>query len=324
MNKKTIIVTAGLLALLCAVLLGIYFTTKSAQEQLEAPGEFTFTDDNEAQITLHTKDPRVVSLVSSYTEIWLDGGGKLVGVTNDAITERDFGLTEQTCQPVGTTHEPNLELIISLQPNLVLLNPAQESHVSAQPILQQSGIACAYFEVEELEDYLRVLKIVTDLYETPQRYEEKGLAAQKLVEQIKEQAQTAKTSPNVLVLRAYGTGVKVKAGEKELICRMLDDLGAQNIADKTPSLLEELSLEVIVQEDPDAIFIVTMGSDAQAIQAVIQSALYDQPAWQGLTAVKENRVYQMPKDLFHYKPNSRWGESYEYLARLLYPDLFEA
>ena len=96
MNKKTIIVIAGLLALLCAVLLGIYFTTKSAQEQLEAPGEFTFTDDNEAQITLRTKDPRVVSLVSSYTEIWLDGGGKLVGVTNDAITERDFGLTEQT------------------------------------------------------------------------------------------------------------------------------------------------------------------------------------------------------------------------------------
>ena len=184
MNKKTIIVIAGLLALLCAVLLGIYFTTKSAQEQLEAPGEFTFTDDNEAQITLRTKDPRVVSLVSSYTEIWLDGGGKLVGVTNDAIAERDFGLTEQTCQPVGTTHEPNLELILSLQPDLVLLNPAQESHVSAQPILEQAGIACAYFEVEELEDYLRVLRIVTDLYETPQRYEEKGLAAQKLAEQI--------------------------------------------------------------------------------------------------------------------------------------------
>lgn len=56
--------------------------------------------------------------------------------------------------------------------------------------------------MEELEDYLRVLRIVTDLYETPQRYEEKGLAAQKLAEQIKEQAQTAQTSPNVLVLRA--------------------------------------------------------------------------------------------------------------------------
>jgi len=25
------------------------------------------------------------------------------------------------------------------------------------------------------------------------------------------------------------------------------------------------------------------------------------------------------KELFHYKPNARWGESYEILANILYP-----
>lgn len=319
--RKTITVIAGVLALLCAVLLTVHYTTKGGQP--DGSGAFTFTDDKEAAITLQTRDPKVVSLVSSYTEIWLDGGGQLVGVTGDAITERDFGLTEEICRPVGTTHEPNLELIVSLEPDLVLLNPAQESHVAAQPILEQAGIACAYFEVEELDDYLRVLGIVTDLYGRPELYEEKGLAAKEQAETIKAQAAKSKAEPRVLVLRAYGTGVKVKAGEKELICRMLQDLGAWNIADDSKSLLEELSLEVIVEQDPDAIFIVTMGSDPDAIQAVLQSTLYDQPAWQGLTAVKEEKVYQMPKDLFHYKPNSRWGESYAYLAKLLYPEVFE-
>ena len=29
----------------------------------------------------------------------------------------------------------------------------------------------------------------------------------------------------------------------------------------------------------------------------------------------------LPRELFHYKPNARWGESYAYLAKILYPDL---
>jgi len=38
--------------------------------------------------------------------------------------------------------------------------------------------------------------------------------------------------------------------------------------------------------------------------------------------VKEGRYIVLPKDLFHYKPNNRWGESYQYLGEILYPTLF--
>lgn len=34
--------------------------------------------------------------------------------------------------------------------------------------------------------------------------------------------------------------------------------------------------------------------------------------------MKEDRVEVLPKDLFHYKPNARWGESYQMLAELMY------
>ena len=43
---------------------------------------------------------------------------------------------------------------------------------------------------------------------------------------------------------------------------------------------------------------------------------------QGLTAVKQDRLILLPKELFHYKPNARWGESYAYLAKILYPQCF--
>ena len=47
----------------------------------------------------------------------------------------------------------------------------------------------------------------------------------------------------------------------------------------------------------------------------------ENPAWAGLSAVKNGRYVLLPKELFHYKPNVRWGESYACLAEILYPEL---
>ena len=39
-----------------------------------------------------------------------------------------------------------------------------------------------------------------------------------------------------------------------------------------------------------------------------------------VTAVRDDHVVILPKDLFQYKPNARWAEAYDYLAKILYPD----
>ena len=93
---------------------------------------------------------------------------------------------------------------------------------------------------------------------------------------------------------------------------MLADLGCVNIADSETGLLENLSLETIVAEDPDYIFVVVQGSDpADALS---------NPAWEGLTAVREGRYHVMDQRLYNVKPNARWGEAYEKLADILYPE----
>ena len=40
------------------------------------------------------------------------------------------------------------------------------------------------------------------------------------------------------------------------------------------------------------------------------------------TAVKNGNLVVLPKELFHYKPNDRWDDSYEYLAKIIYPEIF--
>ena len=81
-------------------------------------------------------------------------------------------------------------------------------------------------------------------------------------------------------------------------------------------LLDGLSMEEILRADPDFIFISTMGKESAA-KAHMEEVL-SQPVWQSLTAVKNGRVIYLPKDLFQFKPNARWGDAYAYLIEVFY------
>ena len=149
-------------------------------------------------------------------------------------------------------------------------------------------------------------------------YEMNGLAIEAEIQQVlasvKEQ-----DSPSVLLVRAFSSGAKAK-GADNLAGVILEDLGADNLVSRYDSLLEDLSMEIIIAADPDFIFITTMGSSDEAAMSYMQQTFEQNPAWAGLSAVQNGRYLLLPRDLFHYKPNARWGESYAYLANILYPE----
>lgn len=153
-------------------------------------------------------------------------------------------------------------------------------------------------------------------------YEEHGLKIKEDIENILLKVENnGSVKPEVLFVRAFSSGAKAKKDDN-LTCKILDDLGAVNIANKHPSLLEELSIEEVIEEDPDFIFVTTMGNTEKAIEA-LKNGIEKNPAWNNLTAVKNGRYIVLPKELFHYKPNAKWGESYKYIAEIIYPEIFK-
>ena len=92
---------------------------------------------------------------------------------------------------------------------------------------------------------------------------------------------------------------------------------AKNEQGKLYSRIAEL--EEILLQDPDHIFLTTMGSE-EAAKAYIGD-LFLQDGWNRLTAVQNGQYTFLPKELFHFKPNARWAEAYEILAQTLYPEL---
>ena len=263
---------------------------------------------------------RVVSLYGSYAEAWLLAGGQLVGVTKDALEERDLGLPEDIAV-VGSVKEPNAEAIIALEPTLVLLNSDINGQMDIKGTLEKAGISCLGFQVDSFADYDNMMQEFTQRTGRGDLYEENVTQVAGQIEEAKVTAALSSAVPEVLLMRAFSTGIKAKTDD-ELAGAILKDLNAINIADEHPSMLEDLSLEAIIEADPDFIFITTMGDEGKALE-YLDGLVAGNPAWQELTAVKEGRTLVLPKDLFHYKPNNRWGDSYEYLGKILYPTLFE-
>ena len=150
-----------------------------------------------------------------------------------------------------------------------------------------------------------------------QAYEENGMAVRQQVEDAIARADGS--APTVLYIRVSSSGCKVKNSQDNVLGEMLSALGCVNIADREDSLLEDLSMEVIMEEDPDYIFLVYQSADPSVAQAVADEMLRANPAWGTLRAVQEGRCYVMEQSLYNLKPNARWGQAYEKLADILYP-----
>nr|WP_319487731.1 ABC transporter substrate-binding protein [uncultured Caproiciproducens sp.] len=264
-----------------------------------------------------TSAKRVIALMGSFAETWLNAGGTLVGVTSDAYTGHQMNLSKDVVN-LGLYTNPSMEKIISLKPDFIILSADTTEHVKLCKTLRQAGLNAACFKVNTFGDYLKMLQICTQITGRNDLYEKNGTVIEKQIDTVIAGA-NGKKSPSVLFVRAYSSGYKA-LNSSSMTGVMLKDLGATNIADNDRNLLDNLSMDAIIERDPDYILVVTMGSNEKKALALIDQQLKSNPAWAGLKAVKNNKYYVIPRDLFHYKPNARWGESYEYLSKLLYGD----
>lgn len=278
-------------------------------------GGHTFSDDLGRTVTVDTPK-RVACLLGSFAEIWHLAGGQAVAAPDDAWTDLALPMGEDAVN-LGSTKELSLESLFASEPDLVLASVNTEQHLQWRESLESAGIPVAYFEVSDFNGYLRLLKLCTDLTDRADLYQKNGLDVQKQIEEAVEKAKNRGTNPKVLYLRISGSGVRAKNSRGTVLGRMLKSLYCVNIADTDETLLEHLSMEHIIMEDPDYVFVVQQGDDTEGAREQLERFFAENPAWASLTAVREGRVFQLDKNLYNLKPNARWGEAYLKLEELL-------
>lgn len=277
---------------------------------------YTFTDDLGREVTVESYE-RVAALLGSYADMWILAGGDVCAAPDDAFVDFDLPLSEGTVN-LGETKQLSLELLLSVDPDFVLASTNTSQHLEWQQSLEGAGITVAYFDVAGFEDYLRVLKICTDITGQGERYEQYGTDIRKEINDILDR-NTGKSAPTVLYMRASAASIRAKGNSGNVLGEMLEGFGCTNIADSDESLLENLSLESIMLMNPDMILIVQSGDDIEGIQENIDAMFRENPLWNELDAVKNGQVHILDKHLYNLKPNARWAEAYEELEKILYP-----
>lgn len=287
---------------------------------------YTFKDSNGKSVTLKEKPKKVAVLFSSYADIWKTSSGK-VDITVGESVERGFAEKDAVLLDDGAGHgEINLEILTNAEPDLVIGTADYAGQADAVDFCAEKGIPSASFKVESFDDYLKVLKIFCEINGSEENYKTYGTEVLKRIEKIKQTVADYKESgkdaqSKILFIRAGSSAksTKAKTSDDNFACAMLKELGAENIADSAPVLTGELSLETIIEEKPQRIFITTMG-DENAAKDYVKS-LFETDGWSELSCIKGGNYTFLEKELFHFKPNANWGKAYEVLAKALYTDI---
>lgn len=279
---------------------------------------YTFTDDLGRTVTVNNPK-RIAALLGSYADMVLLAGGEVCATVNDAWEDLNLDLSEDTIN-LGSAHKISVESLLMTESDFIIASSKFSKQLELKETLEKANIPVAYFDVSDFDSYMRVLKILTDITNNPQSYDTYGIKQQTIINDLINKSKEYENEQTVLVLRASAGLIRAKNSSGTMLGGMLKDFGCINIADNDELLLENLSIESIILENPDKIFIIETGDDIDGIKPNVEKMFKENPLWYQLSAVKNNKVYYMDKHLYNFKPNARFAEAYEKLEKILYEE----
>lgn len=215
----------------------------------------TFIDDLGEEVTLKKKPQRVANLYNSYLELWTVMGGDVTAIIKQSEGKPIEGVNPEATV-VGELGSINTELLVSLNPDLVLVSPIMKGAELAKN-LKSMNIPVLYLDLDNREDYIREVRIFSALLDDEEVFEKFAIQQTGSIQQIVDKV-PEENPPKVLLMLSLTRGVSVKDSTSQT-GEIIKDLKAINIADdgKLPGDVESFSLEKIVEIDPDVILVQT-------------------------------------------------------------------
>ena len=289
---------------------------QSAPQGAQAAQNFaSVTDDNGRTVTFAAKPERIVVTSASFLAPLYAVGGEVVGrprTKSKVIAEAANAAT------IGPVYQIDAEKVLSLTPDLVIINKGMNEKLIET--LAANDIKTLVMDMKSYDDVKREVATFAALTgETA-----KGRA---LIEKMDADIEEVRTSipqekKRVSIIHSTGQGLsgQLDGSIEGSIVKML---GWENTAsgmtalDKNPDAAP-YSMETLVSQNPDIIFVTSMGEEAE-IRASMEKMFEESPAWQTVAAVREGRVYYLPQELFLFSPGIDYPAAVRYMARLIYP-----
>ncbi|XNY04732.1 ABC transporter substrate-binding protein (plasmid) [Sinorhizobium meliloti] len=295
-----------------AILFGLLAVIAAGPVRAQDGKTLTITDDRGVKVEVPLQPKRIASISYFADDVALALGIKPVASTYmTAGREPDFllGLTAGMKQ-IGQRAKPNLELLSEAKPDLIVA--IRRYTVGNAPQLEKIAPYVAY-NMELLDGSDREIAELSRILGNPER----GLQLNKeFREHLAEFAAKAPKDVHPRFAIMWGGETPFAFHTENTAASIVAAIGGENIAgNMTPGgeFGVDLSLETMLEKDPEVLFIYDSGPDRPH---------EDNPIWQELTAVKNKRVFYVGDHWVETNgPISREIVLRE-AAHYLYPDVF--
>ena len=278
----------------------------------------TIEDDAGRQIALEKKPARVVVTSASFLEPLHAVGGEIVGRPDSKNKMPDWA---KNLPSVGAVYQIDMERLLSCAPDLVIVNKGMNEKLL--PVLEENKIPALVVELKTYDDFKRGLKMFATISGDAQ-------AGDKIISNMDAEIKAVvervpKKNLRVAILHSTAQGLSVQL-DGSIAGSIVKMFGWENVAagmtplEKNPDAAP-YSMETLAEQNPEIIFVTSMG-DLDEIKANMTQAIETNAAWQAIGAVKNNRLYYLPQDLFLLSPGLRYPDAVKTMAELIYPENF--
>lgn len=285
-------------------------------------GPISVVDDVGRNVTITEYPPkRIVSMAASCTEILfaLELGDKVVGVDqySDYPQEVKDRVDAGNLTIVGSFAEISIEMVMSLQPDLVMATGGVQRVVVESLEGLGQPVVVLYPYGKGFDGMLGDITLVGKI--TGQNEEAEALVAdmEKRVQEIADKTQDA-AKPRVYVEYFFNGGYWSYGGGS-YVNDLISLAGGTNVFSGFELGYLETSTEEILKANPEVI-VISQGDMAMAC-GLTPETIKERLAWSEISAIQNNRIYEIDEDILS-RPGPRMANALETLANLLHPELF--
>ncbi|TBL77304.1 ABC transporter substrate-binding protein [Paenibacillus thalictri] len=253
-----------------------------------APSDGKITvEDAQGTVTLAKKPERIVTMDFSFTDMLITLGVQPVGIADDGSPALFMDAVKSQLKSytsVGSRYEPNIELISSLKPDLIIVDINKHKNALPQlkaiaPLLVLNDFQADYDQM--LKNYIITAKAVGKEEEGKKRLQEhqaKMEAAKKKIKNANMTVLPAVVNPTGF----FGHSDHSYSGSMLKMLGYTDPL-------KNDTAYPQMTLEQLVETNPQALFL--MPTD----KVTIVNQWETNPLWKKLDAVNNNKVYTVER-----------------------------
>ena len=255
-------------------------------------------------------DSVVVSTSVAVAQILDELGVKISGVP---ATSYELPENAKDAVEVGTPMNPDLEIIKSLNPDVVVsVDTLGQDFIDN---FKQNNIPSEFVNLTSYNDLKETINTLGQKFDKQDK-------ASEIINQLESKESELESKfnnsekPNVLVI--FGApGTMMLGTEKCYVGNLVNLAGGKNVLENSTSSFVQINKEELLTLNPDKIVVMTH-ADPETTKAQVKDTLETDAAWKNLNAVKNGEVHYLENDCFGMSANLKVIEALDKMHDLLY------